>query len=660
MAKKRKVIPLKRLLQNPAVQRKQREAMRERTEPEQIVAQDLPQPIIVQVEREPQETVETTPIVVQVETSVPAEKAIETNGQSVSALSDAVEKEQVAKNEKQIDDLIDAILGLTKTVEKSSQQKFYHPPQAEKPKKEEPKEPEKKEPEINSYKGLFGQIIKDKVGGVKEAVSIRNVLVKAGVSSARAGSGSVIDTMLSFREAKAMEEKEKKASSASPILMGTKDYLGQKAKESFDKVKDSSIIKLASAKVSDLKDLVKSKTYVKSESFVGPKIPGVRSTVEKNLEDKANVSPDSFLGMIAKRKIDRDYIAPLNRPSPKKKNKGKIPLKERVGEEVTEQLGGLSEPEMADYISTPAKTETQQEFQEGLREGMRDELLKLNQEQLEELKKLVQAAQVDEEALLEQKKEAIAPSTTPEKKKDEKKESGIFDKIGDLIQNKLGGVLGKLGPLASGAASLATKAAPLAAVAGAGMAGYWAGGKLNEMVLNPLAEKATGVKGETVGTATYSAVDTVKGWFGASDEDKIKQQEEKDKLALVHRAMQNGTEISPQLATWAKTKGIEVPSKLIRSPLTASNAQVNSPVASPSSDVSKVRTEPYRVQQIQSIKASEAQIERLEATKENPTKQVVNAPTNIVSNNTTNQFVRPQLRPSEPSFNRLLSTNFSH
>jgi hypothetical protein len=175
-----------------------------------------------------------------------------------------------------------------------------------------------------------------------------------------------------------------------------------------------------------------------------------------------------------------------------------------------------------------------------------------------------------------------------------------------------------------------------------------------------LAEKATGVKGETVGTATYSAVDTAKGWFGSSDEDKMKQQEERDKLVLVQKALQNGTEVSPQLATWAKTKGIEVPSKLIRSPLAASTQQVNTPVSTPTTDASKVRTEPYRAQQIQSIKANEAQIERLEKAKETSTKQAVNAPTNIVSNNTTNQFVRPQLRPTEPSFNRLLATNFSH
>ena len=188
------------------------------------------------------------------------------------------------------------------------------------------------------------------------------------------------------------------------------------------------------------------------------------------------------------------------------------------------------------------------EFAAGVKEGMNEELLKLNEDQLEQLKKILQAVTESEEDRLEAKKQQPKGGKEKGEEKDKKKEGSILDKLASLIPalgsiaeiasafsvagiaknigGKVGGIAKGAGAsIAKGAGSLATRALPVvsralpalgsaAAVAGAGYAGYKAGEALNEYALNPLAETITGQEGATVGSALYDGVQSVKGFFG--------------------------------------------------------------------------------------------------------------------------------------------------
>lgn len=119
---------------------------------------------------------------------------------------------------------------------------------------------------------------------------------------------------------------------------------------------------------------------------------------------------------------------------------------------------------------------------------------------------------------------------------------GLIDKLMGFLGNGVksaGGAIGQVGRQAGGLLSgvggklmgAARFALPAAAVAGAGYLGYKAGGMLNDYVLNPLAEKITGDKDATVGTALYDGVDKVQSLWGGDDKSKMDGKEFKDSPA---------------------------------------------------------------------------------------------------------------------------------
>lgn len=134
----------------------------------------------------------------------------------------------------------------------------------------------------------------------------------------------------------------------------------------------------------------------------------------------------------------------------------------------------------------------------------------------------------------------------------------------------LGGPAAGLGGAASRMGSLAARALPMAgsaaAVAAAGYAGYKTGEALNEYALNPLAEKITGVEGETVGTALYTGVDKVMGWFGKSDADKMKKAEEEAAIKFAKDKLAAGKMLHPSQAETLRSAGISVPASQISTP----------------------------------------------------------------------------------------------
>lgn len=562
-----------------------------------------------------------------------------------------------------IDKLIDSILNLTKTIEvQTTKEEKAAPvvkPNSVQPPQSSPKEPLEKE----TFTGLVGQLLKDKVEDTKEALSLRNMLSTVGLRSAQRGSGSLLDTMLTFREVKQQEKKEEAKKSprsfTSSAVLGTVDYLKQKTAASNEAgmlkmIRDSVPGKVVSQTIDVTRKSVDETKKLVNKVADRPVFHPIR-TIDRSLQKSAEESPSSLFGMIAKRRMEQQPTPEVipepvqEKKSKKKSTLPKGPAKEKAPEPekppIFWNIPAINGEEdlvaMSDYIHRPTTDPIQQEFKEGLREGMRDELLTLNQEQLEELKKLVDAATVDQETKLEEasKNKLNSPKQIKEAEKSEKKS------LLDTLQKGLGGSLAGLKDMIGKAIPLlgvAAKAAlPAAAVGGAGIAGYWLGEKLNENVINPYMEKRTGVKGATLGTALYGDVDKIKGLFGASDEDKMKAEDEKQRLILGKRLLGEGKQISDSMAQFLKSKGVTVPASAITS------AQA-------------IKPQGYRERQLQDIVMNKREIDNIKSSqKEAQPTQNIDASTNVVNHKTTT-FVRPAIRSTEPTFNALLMRNFGH
>ncbi len=285
------------------------------------------------------------------------------------------------------------------------------------------------------------------------------------------------------------------------------------------------------------------------------------------------------------------------------------------------------------------------------------DLVKVSENQLEELKKLVKSATVSEEDRLEA---AAANKQTPdllpkiEKEKEEEKKgfmegllglTSFKDSLGSVIKG-FTSVLPVLGMAAQGMA-----------VGAAAFAGFKAGEWLNEKVLNPFAEMVTGEKGATLGTAAYDGVDKVKGMLGfQTDADKEKEAVKKYITEKHAKDMAAGA-VSPYLAKEAEKYGIKTPQEIIKAPTAQSIPRAQEIIKAPTA---------------QSIPRAQEQTSRMEArtaevidkkTEQKPI--IIQAPApapaivpSVTQTNTT--IVRPDTRSAEPTFNRILSNNFNH
>lgn len=133
-------------------------------------------------------------------------------------------------------------------------------------------------------------------------------------------------------------------------------------------------------------------------------------------------------------------------------------------------------------------------------------------------------------------------------------------------------VPGKPGILSRGAGMLKNvakfglrMAGPVAAVAGAGYAGWEAGKLLNEHVIDPTAKAITGDKNATLGSALYDGVDRVQdmagGFLGRSDSMKAAEVEAatRDKLNKQRVISKLANDSAKQKATSQKPTIITVP-----------------------------------------------------------------------------------------------------
>ena len=295
---------------------------------------------------------------------------------------------------------------------------------------------------------------------------------------------------------------------------------------------------------------------------------------------------------------------------------------------------------------------------------------KLAEEQLSALNKLIALSAVSEEDRLEAKK----PESTVEKIKKETpadpvQKKSILDRAKDLAEsvrqrgkdllNKLKGSPGESfvqrakngagsilksgstiagsaasagGGILSSAGSLVSKVAlPALAVAGAGAAGYAAGQWLNEN---------TDIQKNIAG-----GVDTVKGWFGNSDEDKQKEAEKKATQDLYDKRVQEG-KLTPKAAEYFEKQGIKVDKTKIN---TVANLE------KPATTSREVQTA-----NLEQSTAEAATIAAKETAGTNKGPAVVDASVKSITNNNTVQTKpSPPVRNFEPSFNTRLRSQFA-
>ena len=299
-----------------------------------------------------------------------------------------------------------------------------------------------------------------------------------------------------------------------------------------------------------------------------------------------------------------------------------------------------------------------------------NEELEIENKQLKVLTKIENAVTVSEEDRLESKK----PESTVEKIKKETpadpvQKKSILDRAKDLAEsvrqrgkdllNKLKGSPGESfvqrakngagsilksgstiagsaasagGGILSSAGSLVSKVAlPALAVAGAGAAGYAAGQWLNEN---------TDIQKNIAG-----GVDTVKGWFGNSDEDKQKEAEKKATQDLYDKRVQEG-KLTPKAAEYFEKHGIKVDKTKIN---TVANLE------KPATTSREVQTA-----NLEQSTAEAATIAAKETAGTNKGPAVVDASVkSITNNNSVHTKPSPPVRNFEPSFNTRLRSQFA-
>lgn len=319
-----------------------------------------------------------------------------------------------------------------------------------------------------------------------------------------------------------------------------------------------------------------------------------------------------------------------------------------------ELLQGVREGLIQEYESlTPEeKVEFEKNSEERaiMIEAAMHELSKISEDQLRELIRIADSLDDNELAEKEKLLETVKEKTAEVKeKKDEKSpmkqllEKGLslfkngFKGLSSIFSKGLsflgGGLMKLIGPAASMLPSLMSSLAPAAGVSAAGAAGYMVGKRVVNPALNAAAESITGVEGETVGTAIYTAVDNIAGsklgnMLGfKSDSQKMEESETRALVEFGNKKLAKGEKISPEVAKAMVKSGIPV----------LANQIADEP-----------KKQETRAQITEAVERTADQVDSRDKTKST---SVVNAPT-VVNNNSTNNttITHKPLRNPEPSY----------
>lgn len=517
--------------------------------------------------------------------------------------AEAKKEEKEEKEADNLDRLVESILNLTKAIQDKTKEETVvvskpAPPENQLNESGEPSESsndnkrqsrrKSKKRKTASYRELARNIFKEKVEDTQNFFTVRNLLTVAGMRSAMAGSGSILDRVLETREEK-IRIKKKGVKPGSGLM--------ERITGLFNK--------------GDINDY-----------STGTIVPELMSTDEKSSTNSSkgkisNTVSDILSTVTKKNEVDESVVSKSS---------------STIEENVIEKLGSKLPKEIQDIVKDPSSPH-HEDVVAGLKEGIKDELVTLGEEQLEMLKKVVEALENQKESKEEKLENQIKSPSDLVVKKEEKKEKdksmlqSALDKVKDFGKGKLGKLGGLLGRAGAAAAPFAL---PALAVAGTGAAAYGVGTMLNRPI-NALASKITGNKDDTLGTAIYDGVDRVKDFFGF-DSDVGRARAEKEQMAKIAASR-------PKVSSTTANPSIEP-----------------QPEVKPPSDV-------YRISQVQNIQSRIKETTRLDEKKKlmnNSNPGVIDARSSVTNNSTVVQHNRPIVKNPDNTFNRLLGINFNH
>lgn len=491
-----------------------------------------------------------------------------------------------------------------------------------------------------TIRGAIGAGVKEHIGGA--LASVKQLATPAGIldmASAKMG-GGIMSSVLSSASSvlkKRAAAKEDKVKWSSSYLTGTDKGRASVEEHGIDKAS------AMAAETYDKKLVIEADINKQEER---------RSTLKASGIKGADLSKEDLSALGEKKRQLGDLIGEKTQEKQSNK-KSKEPTPAEPINQLRDTLFKAAEPGIRANYPEESKDP---EFIAGVKNGMEEELLALNKEQLEELKTLVKYSLKSEEDKFEENKSTIIEKEGTKvlnEPPDTKKKGGIMDVITDIaggkkgMLSKLGGLgrlVGLAGPGLAAAGTAAAAAGAGLAVGGAGAAGYVAGGLLNDYVLNPIAGKITGNKDDTVGTALYTGVDKIKGFFGVkSDVDNLKDADQASSIELGKKKLAEGKPISKNLADILTGAGVSVPADMVNIP--------NKPAKVSAVEATETVT-----------KTGEA-VDTAKAATEASNNTGQNAPnissTSVNTNNTTQIAIRPEVRTPEPTFNRILQRNFS-
>lgn len=462
-------------------------------------------------------------------------------------------------------------------------------------------------------KSSIGESLKDYFSPA--ATSIKKLSTKEGIldSLSAASGGGIMSTILSGAAAGIRERsaaKAKKAEWSSAYLTGTDkgrasvqelgmETAAKKAAQKYEaKLRIEESIRVDEAKQSALK----------------------RSGIEGADLDQSGL----------KRLADnKENLKRLVADKPTKNSQTKTPIPVSPQKTTDNSLGNKLFDVTKDEVNKSFPEYAQnQDFMDGIKSGMEEELLKLNEEQLVQLKKLVAGVTQTEEDKFEAKKDP-AEETKPKKDKAEDKSKGLMESLLD----KMGG-----GSILNKGKKLLGLINPVTKVLAAGAAGVAAGTAINAGY-----EKLTG---STIGSDIYSSAQNVKGWLGIeSDAEKLNKSMAIEKVSLGKSKLERGEPISRDLAEALKTAGVDISSAKIIEPGVPPKK-----LSTPSVEASKnkMQTKTNQLAEV-TVNADKAK-----------TAEVINTSNNsTVVNNSTTRIERPAIRSTEPTLNRSLSRPFN-
>jgi hypothetical protein len=489
--------------------------------------------------------------------------------------------------------------------------------------------------------GTLKDMVKGKVDSVKQALTPEGLL---DILAAKSG-GGILGTVLggaseSIKEKKAISAKrvESKAKFAHGLLAGTEGGRNVVAEEGDEgAIKKASDLYDKNEKLQAKIDILEAKQReLKDSGITGADLDRYDAKELSDLK-KEKESGVSKFGMKEKspkksREADPNPSAPAKTSREADPNPS-APAKTSLGQILYDTTVPLVDAH-GDDMKNP-------EFAQGVRDGIEEELLTINKEQLEALNKIFNATQVTEEDKFEadnKDKKQDKKVEHKEKIKEQKPEgNGIMDLLKgglkDKLLKKIPG-LGRLGGLAAGMGGMGGMAMGALGVGSAGAAGVGAGMLMNKFILNPAAGAITGDKTDTVGTALHKA-------FGGDMDKKMKDADSKAEVELAKSKIAKGEMVSRALASKVAGQGVIVPPELIIQP--------------------KSQTAPYSHEMRKELNRTTTEIENLKSDVAKPADTKVMAPAVITNNNSRNMtIIRPDIRTREPTYNRILAGNVSY